>query len=107
AGLTLDRVLPARIAEQVLLALVIGTGIYTWREVPAPFASGYREAAEWIAREAPKDAAVVFSGKRDGSFIFNMRAIEARRDIAVLRADKLLLEVSVRRTLGVQQKSFT
>jgi len=107
AGLTLDSVLPARIAGPALLALVIGTGIYTWRGVPAPFAGGYREAAEWIAREAPKDAVVVFSGKRDGSFVFNMRAIEARRDIAVLRADKLLLEVSVRRALGVQQKSFT
>ena len=50
---------------------------------------------------------VVFSGKRDGSFIFNMRAIGGRRDIAILRADKLLLEIAVRRTLGVQEKDLS
>ncbi len=107
AGLSLDALLPSRVAGLALLALVIGTGIYTWREAPAPSVDGYREAAEWIAREAPKDAVVLFSGKRDGSFILNMRTIETRRDISVLRADKLLLNVAVRRTLGVQQQPLS
>jgi hypothetical protein len=49
----------------------------------------------------------VFSGKRDGSFIFNMRSIKARQDISIVRSDKLLLDVAVRRTLGVQQKDLT
>jgi hypothetical protein len=107
AGLALDALLPLRAAGPALLALVLGTGVYTWREVPTPYVDGYREAAEWLAREAPKDAVVMFSGKRDGSFIFNMRALASRRDISILRADKLLLDVAVRRTLGVREKTLS
>lgn len=107
AGLCLDALLPARAAGPALMVLVVGTGIYTWRGAPTPFVDGYREAAEWIAREAPRDAVVVFSGKRDGSFIFNMRSMEARRDISIIRADKLLLDIAVRRTIGVQQKDLS
>jgi hypothetical protein len=107
AGLSLDALLPTRVAGVALLALVLGTGVYTWRDAPTPSVDGYREAAEWIAREAPKDAVVLFSGKRDGSFVFNMRAIETRRDISILRADKLLLNVAVRRTLGVEQQPLS
>ena len=107
AGLAIDVSLPRRVAGPALLALVIGTGVYTWREAPTPAVEGYREAAEWIARKAPKDAVVVFSGKRDGSFIFNLRAIETRRDIGVLRADKLLLDVAVRRELGVHERPLS
>ncbi len=107
AGLGVDAMLPRRIAGPALLAVVIGTGVHTWRETPVPYVGGYREAAEWIAREAPKDAVVVFSGKRDGSFIFNLRAIASRGDIGVLRADKLLLEVAVRRTLGVRENALS
>jgi hypothetical protein len=107
AGLGLDALLPARAAGVALMVLVTGTGVYTWRDAPTPFVDGYREAAEWIAREAPKNAVVVFSGKRDGSFIFNMRTIEARRDISIIRSDKLLLDIAVRRTIGVQQKDLS
>jgi 4-amino-4-deoxy-L-arabinose transferase-like glycosyltransferase len=107
SGLAVEALLPPHAAGSALLALVIGTGLYTWRYAPTPYVAGYREAAEWIAREAPRDAVVVFSGKRDGSFIFNLRAIPSRQDIGVLRADKLLLEVAVRRTLGVREKPLS
>ena len=106
AGLALHMLLP-RFAGPALLALVIGTGVFTWQYAPTPAVEGYREAAEWIAREAPKDSVVVFSGKRDGSFIFNMREIDARGDISILRADKLLLDIAVRRTLGVQERALS
>ena len=49
----------------------------------------------------------MFSGYRDGSFVFNMRAREDRRDLHVMRADKLLLGVAVRRELGVEQKGLS
>ena len=107
AGLSIDALLPSRAVGPALLAIVIGTGVYTWREAPTPFVSGYREAADWIAREAPKDAVVMFSGKRDGSFIFNLRTIPTRHDISVLRSDKLLLDVAVRRTLGLKQNDLS
>jgi hypothetical protein len=103
AGMTVYALLPERVAGPAFLLLVVSTGVYTWRAAPTPYVEGYREAAEWIVREAPRDAVIVFSGKRDGSFIFNLRA-GPREDIGVLRADKLFLEVAVRRELGVKQK---
>lgn len=67
---------------------------------------GYREAVDYIARNAPHGSNVMFSGYRDGAFIFNMRAREDRRDLRVVRADKLLLNVAVRRELGVTEKAL-
>jgi hypothetical protein len=39
--------------------------------------------------------------------VFNMRTREDRRDLSVVRADKLLLRVAVRRELGVEQKALS
>lgn len=107
AGLALERFMPSRIAGALALVMVVGTGIYTWRFSPVPAVAGYAEAADWIAREVPKNAIVMFSGKRDGSFVFNLRAHEERRDLYTIRADKLLLEIAVRRELGVGQKALS
>lgn len=41
------------------------------------------------------------SGMHDGSFIFSMRTAAGRPDLYAVRADKLLLEVAMRRELGV------
>lgn len=68
---------------------------------------GYAQAADYVARHAPPDSAVVFSGYRDGAFVFNMRAREDRRDLSVVRADKLLVRVAVRRDLGIEQKALS
>ena len=88
-------------------AAVIGTGLAVLAHAvilqPVPAVDGYREAAGWIADHAEDDAVVLFSGSRDGSFIFNLRSFEERRDVAVVRADKLLLKLAVRRTLGVEE----
>jgi hypothetical protein len=107
AGFAADRLLPRTTAGPAALLLVALTAWGTWRDAPVPSVAGYREAAEWIARETPPDATILFSGKRDGSFVFNMRAIEGRRDVFTLRADKLLLEIAVRRELGVAQQPLS
>lgn len=107
AGLALERFVPPRVAGALALMMVIGTGIYTWRFSPVPAVAGYAEAADWIAREAPKNTIVMFSGYRDGSFVFNLRTHEDRRDLYTIRADKLLLEIAVRRELGVGQKALS
>jgi hypothetical protein len=107
AGLTAERLLPTRLSAVLAMLTVIGTGAYTWRYVPVPEVDGYSEAADWIAEHAPQKAVVQFSGYRDGSFIFNMRSHEDRRDLYMIRADKLLLEIAVRREAHVDQKSFT
>ncbi len=104
AFLAIDGLSPARWAIPLGLLLVGVTGFYTWRYEPVPQVAGYREAAEWIAREAPRDAVILFSGYRDGSFVFNLRSFETRRNPYTVRADKLLLDVAVRRELGVRQR---
>lgn len=99
--------LPRRMANGALLLLVLTTvGLTVWTR-PVFYVQGYAQAVAEVVRLAPKDSAVMFSGYRDGSFVFNMRAREDRRDLHVLRADKLLLGVSVRRELGVEQKGLS
>lgn len=102
----LSRLAQQSIARIAALALTAAVAIQTaiWR--PVYFVDGYADAARYIAKVAPPDSAVVFSGYRDGSFVFNMRAQQSRPDISVIRADKLLLRVAVRRELGIEQKAM-
>jgi hypothetical protein len=86
--------------------LVAATASYAAIATPVPMVSGYREAAVWIARTVPADATVVFAGVRDGSFVFNMRTMP-RQDITTLRADKLLMDIAVRRELGIVQHDLS
>jgi hypothetical protein len=74
---------------------------------PVPFVSGYRQAAQWVAKAAPPNSVIVFSGKRDGSFIFAMRTATGRHDLWTLRSDKLLLDIAVRRQLGVRERHLS
>lgn len=107
AGITVERLLPTRVSMIAIMLMVVGTGVYTWRYVPVLAVTGYQEAAAWIAKNTPTNSVVLFSGYRDGSFIFNLRTHDDRRDLYVIRADKLLLEIAVRREAHVNQKSFT
>jgi len=100
----LYRMLPMVPAIIASIGLAIGSFAYTMFADEVPFINGYSEAASYIAEHAPKDSLVMFSGYRDGSFIFNMRTHEERRDIGVLRSDKLLLKVKIKRELGVEQR---
>lgn len=72
-----------------------------------PYVNGYKEAAENIARTIPANSTVLFSGYRDGSFIFNIKTYQDRPDISVLRADKLLLKVAIKREMGVEEKKLS
>ena len=94
-------------AVPALMLLVFATaGLTVWTR-PVFYVQGYSQAAAEVARLAPRGSTVMFSGYRDGSFVFNMRALKSRRDLHVMRADKLLLGVAVRRELGVEQKGHT
>jgi hypothetical protein len=86
---------------------VILAGISTFAYRPVHYVDGYASAARWLVKHAPAQSTVLFSGYRDGSFIFNLRAADPDRQLHVLRADKLLLRVAVRRELGVEQKATT
>lgn len=95
------------LAGVALAGLVIAIAVQTIMFRPVLYVQGYAQAAEFVAQHAPRNSKVLFSGYRDGSFVFNMRAREDRRDMSVVRADKMLLKVAVRRELGVGQKNLT
>jgi len=92
------------LASGLLIAVGVATLGWTMFFRPVQYVAGYRELSDYIAQVAPKNAVVVFSGYRDGSFIYAMRTHEERRDISIVRSDKLLLRIAVRRSLGVEQK---
>jgi 4-amino-4-deoxy-L-arabinose transferase-like glycosyltransferase len=99
--------LPRVAANAALAVLVLVTAAITalWR--PVFYVDGYARVVDEVARRAPPDSVVLFSGYRDGSFTFNLRTREDRRDLSVLRADKILLSLAVRRELGVQDKGLS
>lgn len=107
AALSLRAALPSGYAAGALMAVALATLAQTIVLRPVHFVDGYAAVVDRIAQLAPRDSVVMFSGYRDGAFTFSMRAREDRRDLSVLRADKLLLRIAVRRTLGVEQKALS
>jgi hypothetical protein len=71
-----------------------------------PVANGYREAAALAQTHTPRNDNVLVSAHRDGNFVFNMRTVGERRDIGVRRADKLFVEISIMRELGIRDKKL-
>lgn len=105
--LTLMKSFSGKIGPILSVVLGVGTMLYTILNCPVPNVEGYARTAEFVAKMAPKNSVVLFSGQRDGSFVFNIRARDDRPDLTILRADKLLLSIAVRRELGVSQKNYS
>ena len=89
--------------QAALLLLGGGTYLYSLFWYPPTIVSGYRDVAKYVIDHAPSPGVVVFSGYRDGNFVFAMREHAERRDLTLLRAAKLLLKIAVDRSLGVVQ----
>lgn len=98
---------PERLVTICAWLTVILAGFWTFAYRPVQYVDGYASVARWLAKHAPAQSSVLFSGYRDGSFIFNLREADPDRKLHVLRADKLLLRVAVRRELGVEQKAVS
>ena len=108
AVLAIVRGLPAKIAPYAALAFAIASFSYTLITNHVPYVSGYRAAAQYVCSMTPPNSVVMFSGQRDGSFIFNVKSMPECKNITVIRADKLLLRVAVdRRLFGVQELGVT
>jgi hypothetical protein len=95
--------LPAIPAQFLVMGLAVGTFGYSLIFAPPPLVAGYREIAGYVASTAPPNAVVLYSGYRDGNYVFDMREHAERGDITTIRADKLLLRVAVERARGVVQ----
>lgn len=90
------------------LGLAVATLLYGLGSRPSPRVNGYREVADFVAGQAPPNAVVLFHGTRDGNFVYNLRTRSDRRDIVVLRTDKLFLNVLAgERQRGVRQTDLT
>jgi hypothetical protein len=97
------RAAPQRVGGVVAVALAaLSLGYTLWR-FPAPYVDGYAQAVDYVAARAPRGSVILFSGYRDGAFIFDMRRRVDRPDLWVLRSDKLLLRVAQRRDFGLEQ----
>ncbi|MGC2112250.1 MAG: glycosyltransferase family 39 protein [Candidatus Korobacteraceae bacterium] len=106
--LVITRVLPPQIAPYAALVFAAGSFAYTLAAKPVPYVSGYRTAAQYVCSLAPQDSVVMFSGIRDGSFIFNVKSLPECKNLTVIRADKLLLKVAIHRDLfGVKEFGVT
>lgn len=92
---------------RLLLLVLAGWAVYQAMLFQVPVAQGYREAASLAQAHTPPGANVLISAHRDGSFIFNMRADGKRRDIGTRRADKLFVEISIMRQLGIRDRQLS
>jgi hypothetical protein len=74
-----------------------------------PRVDGYGDIAAYVAAHTPPHGVVLFDGYRDGNLVFDLMTIAKRPDIAVVRADKLLLSVRFgeRERRGVGQSALT
>ncbi|MEL6364784.1 MAG: glycosyltransferase family 39 protein [Pseudomonadota bacterium] len=108
AGYALTRWIRAPIvATAACLALGGFAFVSTLAVRPVLYVGDYDAAIARVADVAPEDSVVVFSGYWDGAFVYSVRADAKRPDLSVTRADKLLLDIAVRRELGVEQRDYT
>ncbi|MEM8987206.1 MAG: glycosyltransferase family 39 protein [Pseudomonadota bacterium] len=93
-------------AQAVMIAAGAAAVLVTVATRPVHFVDGYKDVVAYVSEIAPRNSNILFSGFRDGAFIFNMRAHSDRPDLSIVRADKLLLRIAIRPGLGVEQKDY-
>jgi 4-amino-4-deoxy-L-arabinose transferase-like glycosyltransferase len=92
----------ARISGGVALGVALVVFTTTLAFKPAPYVRGHEAAARWIIENTPPGR-VMYSGFRDGHFIFNVRVLDTARRYTIVRTTKLFALYAVRPSLGVKQ----
>jgi hypothetical protein len=90
-----------RNAWAAAVSLMIGFNVWQSMQQPAPHVTGFEEAADHV-HETGTIAPILYAGKYDGNFIFNLRRVDERRNHVVLRADKLLVSMAVHKEWGTK-----
>ena len=96
----------ATVARVILPVLALWLVVQLQMQPQVPYVQGFGQAAAKVAQIAPPASNVLVSAHRDGNFIYDLRTQVARRDIGVRRADKLLVEISILRELGVRERGL-
>ena len=106
AALSLSR-LTQSVTRLVLPVLALWLAYQAVIFTKVPVVEGFKEAVAVAQASTPPDSNVLISAHRDGNFIYDMRTTGQRRDIGVRRADKLLVEISIRREFGIKDKQLS
>lgn len=93
-----------RLAPAAAIVLAAATTAWGLFGRPAPTVVGHAEAARVLVRSAKPGENILFSGYRDGSFVFAMRTLGASQ--RTVRADKFLLRMFIARERGVQDRGL-
>lgn len=97
----------APMVSRVLLALLAGWLLFQLgTSAPVPVVNGFAEAVKVTQEITPRSANVLISAHRDGSFIYDMRTQGQRRDIGVRRGDKLFVDMTIMRSLGIRDRQL-
>lgn len=92
---------PLKLGAVAILLVALVPQILKAYQTEPRFVAGYREAAEHILRSQDRGT-VLFAGKHDGNFVFHTRLGDPDRKKIILRADKLLVSMSVHKKWGVR-----
>lgn len=89
----------------LLLAIlnIVGT-IYFY---PVPYIRNHAAAADYTAAHLPKGYRVMIHSYWDGNFIFNLWCHRNRKDLQIIRSDKYLLDMAVKRSMGFEENDLT
>lgn len=102
-GLSMVSALMARV---ILPALAVWLLFQLGMGPVVPVVNGFQEAVAEVQKLAPPNTNVMISAHRDGNFIFDLRTQGSRRDIGVRRADKVIVEVRIMRSLGIHDQGL-
>lgn len=93
-----------RAAPLAAVALAVSGTAWGLLATPAPVVEGHAAAARAVTAQAAPGENILFSGYRDGSFVFAMRGLGATQ--RTVRADKLLLRMFIARERGVEDRGL-
>jgi hypothetical protein len=100
-GMEISAAPVVRLGVLSLLLLTLGSQFLRAYESEPRYVSGYREAAQHVLASTDSGT-ILFAGKHDGNFIFHVRLGDPEERRVILRADKVLVSMSVHKTWGVR-----
>lgn len=90
--------------QRIGTAILLAWSIIQTTEASAPKINGPENAAKSIYDLHPYNCTILIHMKQDGNFITNLRLLDHDRNCTIIRSDKILFNVTIRRGLGISEK---